>query len=326
MIALLMAGALLAAQPAPPAGAGAQDPVAPQSASVREEPVTLADIVVTGRPLESLIQDFVGEVAEPNRGRGLARWNRRVCVGVANLKIETAQYLVDRISTVATDIGLEPGAPGCTPNILVVATADGGELAAALVDKRRRAFRMGGAGMDRGGTALRDFVESDRPVRWWQMSIPTDSESGQRAVRISGECNNACTGVNDYAPNIAVFAASRLRTQIVDNLARTIVIVDVDEVAGLSTLQLADYIAMVSLAQIDPDADTRRYATILNVFNDPDSSANLTDWDQTYLEGLYDAERNQVNRRANRREIVNSIRRAHADARADDRGEAVATD
>lgn len=316
-----MAGALLATP------IQAQDPGP-------EGPVTLEDVTVTGRPLERMIQDFVGQVAEPNRRRGLARWEGAVCVGVANLRTESAQYLADRISTVAEDLGLDPGAPGCTPNVLVVATSDAGGLARALVGERRRAFRMGGAGMDRGGDALEDFVTTDRPVRWWQMAMPVDSESGARATRLPGDCEGiGCAGgansVMAFAPQVKVFAASRLQTQVVDNLIRAVVIVDVDDVSHLSILQLADYIAMVSLAQIDPDADTRAYASILNVFDDAGSAAHLTDWDLAYLGGLYGAERNSRSRLTNRQELVDSIRDAHGelqDARADrepDGGEGV---
>jgi hypothetical protein len=290
--------------------------------------VELEDVVVTGRSLDTTIRNFVGEVAEPNRGRGLARWDGEICVGVSNLQAETAQYLADRVSTVAGDLGLQPGAPGCAPNILVIATDDAESIARTLVRERRRAFRMGGAGMDRGGSALEDFVETDRPVRWWQMAVPVDSETGARATRLAGDCTGIkCGGgggqtVLAFAPNINVFAAARLRTQIVDNLIRAVVIVDVDQVRDVSILQLADYIAMVSLAQIDPDADTRGYASILNVFDDPDGSASLTSWDQAFLGGLYAAERNAAAQIARRGEIVDAIHREHGRLReGEDAGE-----
>jgi hypothetical protein len=318
MIELLMTGAILAAPGQPPQSA----PPAPQA----EGPVTLSDVTVTGQSLQDLIRNFVVEVAEPNRHRGLARWDERVCVGVANLRPETAQFMADRVSTVASDLGLTTEAPGCTPNILIVATDDAGALTRSLVQRRARAFRMGGPGMDRGGDALEDFIETPRPVRWWQMSIPTDAVSGERAVRIPGDCSGSCASAVDMAPRIAVFAASRLRTQIVDNLTRAIVVVDVDEVSHLSLMQLADYIAMVSLAQIDPDADTSAYASILNVMKDPDSADGLMDWDRAYLGGLYGAERNALNDRAQRGEVVDSIREAHRRIRRegeDDGGEGV---
>lgn len=298
----------------------AQAPANQPSAAAQEAPTRLEDVTVTGRRLEDLIETFVAEVAEPNRRRGLARWNRSICVGVANLRQETAQYIVDRVSTVAEDVGLRPGGPGCAPNLLVVATDDGGAAARALVAGSRRAFRMGGAGMDRGGSAFRDFQETDRPIRWWQVSMPTEADTGARAVRLPGDCDsylcNAASGsVTGYAPMLEISSASRLNTQIVDNIFRTVVIVDVDDVSGLSAQQLADYIAMVSLAQINPDADTSAYDSILNVFDD--GAPTLTGWDLAYLEGLYGAERTDRNRDANRAEIEASIRSAHARARAE---------
>ena len=90
----------------------------------------------------------------------------------------------------------------------------------------------------------------------------------------------------------------------------------------MSGQQLADYVAMVTLAQNDPDADTGRYASILNVFDDPETATGLTDWDQAYLRGLYDAERSRKNLRAGRTEIADSIHRAHGELRAGEEAEA----
>ncbi|WP_439471212.1 hypothetical protein [Brevundimonas sp.] len=301
-----LAAALLATAQVPPS---AQDPA----------PTQLEDVVVSGRELDQLISRFVDQVAAPNRGRGLARWNQRICVGVANLRPEVAQYLVDRISTVAEDVGLEPGAPGCRPNILVVATADDEAAAREMVEDSTRVFRMGGTGMDRGRLALAGFQQTNRPVRWWQVSMPVDSQTGARAVRLPGDCEMpACAQAEfnfaAYAPVISISSASRLNTEIVDNLIHTIVIVDVDEVSGLSALQLADYIAMVSLAQIDPDADTGTYASILNVFEEPETVDTLTGWDRAYLQGLYQSEQDDRIRSSARRQLELSIRRAHARA------------
>lgn len=308
MIAQLLA-ALLATTALPDSQASAQ----PQtSAAESEQAVRLEDLEVTGRRLDSLIRSFVGEVAAPNSGRAIARWDGSICVGVANLRGDAAQYITDRVSTVAEDLGLTTGQPGCRPNLLIIATDDGNALAAHLIENNKRALRMGGSGMDRGGAALRRFQETDRPVRWWQVSIPVDSETGLRANSLFGECQAPCTSPADHAPVISTFAGSRLRTQIVENIFRTIVIVDVDDINEVSLTQLADYIAMVSLAQINPEADTSAYASILNVFDDLSVSEGLTEWDKAYLGGLYNAERSQKNLRSGKTEIAASIQRAHA--------------
>jgi hypothetical protein len=292
-----------APSPTPPAASAPAD-------VAQDEPVALEDVEVTGASLDSLIRSFVSEVAAPNKFRGLARWDGKVCVGVANLRQEAAQFIVDRVSTVAEDLGLEAGAPGCRPNVIIIATDRPDELAARLVQDNRNEFRPGGAGMDRGVAALRNFVASDQPVRWWQVSVPVDSNTGTRAVRMPGDCINACLSPADSAPVISVFAASRLSSQIVDHLFRTIIIVSADQVSHVSGQQLADYIAMVAMAQIDPQADTSRYASILNVFDAPETASSLTDWDISYLTGLYDAERRR-RFRAGRSEVIGEIHRAH---------------
>ena len=321
MVALALA-ALLAVAPAPPPQ---QPPSAPQNPPPQAQaadpaPVDLGDVEVTGRTLDSMIRSFVDEVAAPNRRRGIARWDDRICIGVANLRAEPAQYIVDRVSTVAGELGVIPGEPGCSPNVIIIASDDPDGLARQLTEERRRAFRMGGSGMDRGGAALERFVASDAPVRWWQVSMPANAETGQRATRIPGECSGDCdaAGIDPsaYAPSISVFAASRLSTQIVDYIFRTVVILDIDQIGGVSAQQLADYVAMVTLAQIDPEADTSGYASILNVFEGPDSAAGLTEWDTAYLSGLYDAERTRKNLHAGTTEIADSIHRAHEQARA----------
>ena len=319
MIGTLLAGVLLmASDPGSlPVYQTQQTPPAP--AQAEPDPVTLEGIDVVGRPLDELIRGYVNEVARPNNGRSLARWDAPVCVGVANLRRETAEYLADRISTVAGDLGLEVGAAGCVPNLLIVATADGAAMAQELAEDHTRALRPGGAGMDAGSNAFRDFQTSDRPVRWWQVVLPTDTETGNAAVRIPGMCYGMCVGDGsafDFAPKTYVFAASRLSTQVVENIVRTIAIVDVDDIAGLTALQLADYIAMVTLAQVDPNAEIGTYASILNVFDNPAAADSLTNWDLAYLQGLYASERNSANVRANHAEVVNTIQDAHRRLRA----------
>jgi hypothetical protein len=314
LLASLLAAAALTAQPAPQAPP-AQDPSSPA-------PVELEGLTITGRRLDDVISDFVSEASAPIRRRGLARWRDPVCVGVVNLRADAAAFIADRVTAVAADLGVDTGGEGCRPNIAVIATDDAGALAAALTEARRRAFRTGATGTDRGGAALRDFVETERPVRWWQTSLPIDSRTGQRAVRAPGECTGACASIYDFAPVVVVDSASLLRSTVIDNLQRAVVIIDVDDIQNVSLGQLADYVAMVSLAQIDPDARTEGYASILNVFAMPDTAQGLTEWDRAYLAGLYNSEQNLRSTIGNHGDIVASIRRAHGRLLAEAEAEA----
>lgn len=78
----------------------------------------------------------------------------------------------------------------------------------------------------------------------------------------------------------------RLSTQVVDALFKTMVIVDTDMTGDVNTTQLGDYIALISLAQLDPRAETQGFDTILNLFSG-DAQQGLTEWDRAYLVALY---------------------------------------
>lgn len=306
MLSVALSLALMATVPTSDQQAPAASSPAPAAASqpaAQVDPnaaVDLGDVTVSGRRLEDATRDFVREVAAPARGRGLARWRDGVCVGVANLQNDAAQYIADRVSTVAEDLGLKPGQPGCEPSVLIIAVTDANAFTAQFVAMRPRLFIVGGGGMDLGRSALEKFKTNDQPVRWWTVSVPVDADTGVIATRMPGE----------EAPTVSTFA-SRLSTQIVDDTKRVFVIVDVSKINGVSLEQLGDYLSMVVLAQVDPNADTSGYATVLNVFHDPDQTTGLTDWDRAYLEGLYDTQRTRLNQGSHRTEIASSILRAH---------------
>jgi len=260
----------------------------------------LEDVEVTRRATADMARTFVGRVAAPARGRGLGRW-RRVCPAVANLNRDVAQVIVDRIAMTAADLGIEVQGPGCEADIIVVFTTEAPALTRAMVEAEPRVFRHGGGGIDRGSAALRRFIASERPIRWWTLSVPVDSETGRRAVRARGDPGGApvsariaalfnCSPadcVAAAAPVVAMNTASRLNTQIVDHIYKSIIVVDVDAVAGLNTTQLGDYLSMIALTQVDPEAETGAFDTILNLFDNPEGVTGLTDWDRSYMEAMY---------------------------------------
>lgn len=256
------------------------------AAQDRPDETTVEDIVVLGTPLREQVETFADTVVAPPHGRGPARWSARsgICVGVVNLQREAAQAMADRVSEVALELGLPIGEPGCSPNVLIIATDDAPTLTAALVERSPDAFKPPYSGSSRSRLQLRRFIESDAPVRWWHVSLPVNSETGGIAVRIPG-----------YAPPRTGTMASRLTTVIQNDLRRAYVIIDIDQAEGITFQQLADYVAMVAFAQIDPDADLSGFPTILNVFDNPTIAFGLTDWDQAYLGSLYGAELNQRN-------------------------------
>jgi hypothetical protein len=83
---------------------------------------------------------------------------------------------------------------------------------------------------------------------------------------------------------------SRIKSGVAENIFSVVVVVDTTRTAGATFGQLADYVAMVSLARIDPDADFADSPTILRLFAEPSLervSTRLTTWDQAFLKALY---------------------------------------
>lgn len=282
--AALLCGQVFAQAPAP-------------AASPAEAPDQPTDeVIVRGRRMTDVqeelrlyVNKFVVEVAKPAGDRGYARWQGGVCVSVSNLKPEAAQYLVDHISHVAAEVGLEPGEPGCNPQVIVIFTTDGKAMASSMVENDPKVFRPFGprGGMNQGFAELDDFVQSDRAVRWWHVSLPVSAQSGVRAFTAAGDKG---------APVIPVAGASRLHSGIRDDLLYVLIVVDSKKLTGTTWQQLGDYLSVVALAQVDPQANPSDFDSILNVFKNPAAYSGLTDWDRSYLKALYSFDQERTTR------------------------------
>ncbi|WP_374274275.1 hypothetical protein [Brevundimonas sp.] len=278
----------------------------------------LDEIVVEGRQLDVYVRDFVNQVAAPARDRGLARWRGSVCVGAANMRTDVAQAFVDRVSDVAVDVGLTAGEPGCRPNIVIVAAEDGAAMAERLVETQPTIFRLGTSTADLGAAALRRFQGDSRPIRWWMTSIPIDDTTNVAAVTLPQQRRSSAgkmsapsgSGTLDSPINYATLTrkmASRLISSVRDDILRVVVIIDTEAFDRANVGQIADYAAMVSLAQIDPEAEVAGYHSILGLFSDDQPSPAMTDWDMTYLHALYSTHPPRVNRGSQVSAVVDQV-------------------
>ena len=277
-------------------------------------------VVVVGRPTEEVVREFVGRLAISARGQNqLSRWDRRICPGVAGLQTRYAQFVNDRLAQRAIDVGLDVGEPGCTANVLIVVTPDPDAVARDLTRNRRQAM---GYYQERlrstlGRTALAAFAASDAPVRWWHVSR-TASAAGEEIEEPSPSVlppsGNTMFMLTMKYPTVMGRNASRLGRQTRQDFGAAFVIVDANRLPGIDHdfAALADYVAMVTLAQVDPDAQTSGYPTILNLFAQDGEAAPvraLTDWDIAYLRALYDVTREGRSASAQEGEIARSINR-----------------
>jgi hypothetical protein len=263
------------------------------------------DIVVVAERLREMVREFVGEVAvAPGSERQMARWDRKICPLVAGLPQRQMQYMADRIAQRAHQVGLEPEGSGCKANILIFVTPDAGRLATGIVEEYRTLVgyysESGIATLGRG--PLEDFTTSSAPVRWWHVN-QTVSADGQQ---LGGETGNGGSSVIRGGPS-----PSRVRRSTRQDFLRVLIIVDARQAQGLQFQALSDYVAMVSLAQLDPNGETTGIPSILNLFSEHRAGgtppAAMTEWDEAYLDGLYNARRTAANEVWQRRDIASRM-------------------
>lgn len=268
---------------ATPAESVAPEPLAPEP----ELDANIEQITITGqRPstLRKLMNEFVLEIGDPVAShRGYARWQQRLCVGVYNLPdAAIARYLADKISLIALESGVDTSSPDCRPNLHIVFSPDARALANSMVEDAPLMFRPYGNASEttQGRDALEQFRNSDAAVRWWQITMVVD-EMGAPAITLQ------FPGAEGDMVPVYRGMASRLKTPLTDVIWGELVIVDAKKVGRVSWPQLAGYLAMVSLAQIDPDGQPSRYPSILNLFSATRPPPGLTDMDRVYLRSLY---------------------------------------
>ena len=92
-----------------------------------------------------------------------------------------------------------------------------------------------------------------------------------------------------------------------NDLSHVVIVVDVHQVRGISIDVLSDYIAMVAMAQIDPEVDLSGQSSILNLFSNSERVSHMTDWDVAYLRALYSARQDRAVATHQTREIANTM-------------------
>ena len=303
--------AMLGLAQAEAARASATQPPAEQDGTAVE------GVVVQGRRTSEEEQRkaesaFVRELAAPTRRARLARWDDQVCPGVVGWPHDRAAYVVERIAQEARAVGLEVGPPGCEPDILILVTSDGDRTAREVREKFRKLFvhplarslYSGG-----GGQTADQFVAESRPVRWWHLTELTGSDG--RPLRMA-MLSSLVPGMPEVpVPVVDNAAVSRAASAVKEDLARALIIVDTSRLKGVTYEELASYLAMVSLAQLKPDAEPDSLPTILSLFRDRDAGGTrpdtLTEWDRAYLRGLYAAADNSRSLHTQRGAIRRSL-------------------
>lgn len=261
-------------------------------------PAQAEEIVVSGKALsreeaEAKAASYLQAVGMTSSVRPAARWIDRVCpkvTGIGDAKISAR--VEARIRAIANDAGARLAQPGCKGNLVVAFTADGGDLARRIGAANPRL--MGQVSPEWRG----NLVGGDEPIRWWYssevrngdgkaattatlpwLSVPMDG--GNNAVTANVDTGNASGGGYNLGTGASLISTNAKRA-----ITGATVLVDVTRAEGKDLDAIADYAALVGLAEIrfvpSPPPET-----ILALFQ-PDSRATaLTAQDQAMLRSLY---------------------------------------
>jgi hypothetical protein len=234
-------GALLVA--AAPAFAQA----APQD---RDGPIT-----ITGQKLQKALRGFVNSVTQVGPTDQLAHWDRQICPRIMGIDENQTEYIWQRMSLIAREVGVETAKRGCPTMLTIVVTQDASTLARVIAED------FPGNNI-RVRTWLRKFLQAPGPVRW---------------ISLVDECAAGCELAN-----------TRLSKGTRPRLQAMIIIVDSTRLQGVTIGQLADYLSLVALTNppVDAPQDSR---SILSLFSRKDGEAahELTNVDLSLLISLY---------------------------------------
>jgi hypothetical protein len=208
------------------------------------------------------------------------RWNAPVCPLVTGLARDKGEFILQRLSQIAVAAGVPLDSEKCSANLAVVVTSDPDTLIRAWGEHRRAV-----TGLRETPQAFRRFQQSRRPVRVWR----NHDWGGLRASPGTDVALQLGAKYGDV-PSSGLIGSKLFVTEVLA-VASAVVIVDARQIVGVQIGQLADYIAVVSLAEPDPDVPLETAPTILSLFSARDAGeeppAGLSPWDQAFLKALY---------------------------------------
>jgi len=215
-----------------------------------------------------------------------ARWVDPVCPGVTGLT-DLANHMAEaRIRRTAAAVGAPLAAEPCVRNLAISFTPDGAGLARAIGTREPR--RMSELSREARETVLNGAA----PIRWMYSTELRGRDGRQPAIAGGGDVYGAMgTGAGAGSGMPGPGGLMHYESSIVSTLSQrvivsAIVIIDQDDVMGRRLDSLADYAALVGLAEIRTVGATPE-GSILGLFGSPDAPRNLTAQDNAFLHALY---------------------------------------
>ncbi|MES2473937.1 MAG: hypothetical protein V4601_13980 [Pseudomonadota bacterium] len=252
---------------------------------------SVESVVVTGTKSARELNAFVGSIAVPTRLTGkLARWEAPICPLVTGVNPDAVAFITRRVRAVAAGAGAPVSTdPDCRANINIVFTT----TPQALVDDIRRNQRPL-LGYHDTYRQLGLLARVRRPVQAWYMTATGDARGQGQTDMANGGGLFLSTGANlpganlPYAHTFATLG-SRLGDGLRANLRYVTIVAEPAQLLEHEMGQVADYIAMLALSQMQRLDRCQSLPSITNLLaaNCGAIPAGLSDIDLGYLRGLY---------------------------------------
>jgi hypothetical protein len=253
------------------AGAAAADPPQADLQKDRIDSTTVA-APRDRAAVERQVRTFVNAIAIRPGDESLARWQSQIplCPLVAGMPSTDGEYILSRVSKIATAAGAPLAPANCKGNFYIIVTSDPDGVIKAW---SKRDVRLFGDETDQGGAKIREFNATSSIRVWYNTEF----------YRLDGTpLGNAEGRTNDSA------RATRLETNNYRALSSIIALVDTRHLKSVSFGQVAAYVSMTGLVQLRPQANVADVPTIRNLFADPAKAPpGLTAWDESFLKAVY---------------------------------------
>jgi hypothetical protein len=241
-------------------------------------PLETVEVTASREKIRREIQTFVHKVTRLE-GEFVGRWGVSICPLVVGPSDSQAQFIRHRLLEVQDTVRKHQAGskPNCRPNLFVIVTDVADAVLADWKEREPGMFRW----KSRNGVSRSVGVG---PVRTWHNAIVEAADgsasrelpAGTRLVGGKGGCP----------------LKGRVEAGCWEHITAVVVLVDARATGKVTVEQLADYISVVSLSQIDLTADVGGVDSILRLFARPPPEVpptGLTEWDYAFLNGLYRA-------------------------------------
>jgi TPR repeat protein len=249
------------------------------------------------RDLRRQVDQFVTSMVVQPRDESLMRWNMPICPVAEGLPRMFTEFIQTRISQIARSAGAPVAGKGCAPNFYVFATLHPDQLLKRFLAQNPQMYST-----ENGVAPVKRFLHSRRPVRvWYNALLGCPGGISDRALLAPAQLNSVTApypGMGGAQPATGlgpVHCGNGLDTRTAYGVVRSIVsvfiVVDMKRVRGVTTRQLANYVAIAGLADISLDAQAGSVPSILRLFQHPKHPPRgLSAWDRALLHSLYNTE------------------------------------